>query len=72
MRIELDDEFVDELVIDGLVDTYVTLKRDIKRGKAHPEDLANWKQLVPAIKTVLEYYTYPSKLEAKIKKAMKK
>jgi hypothetical protein len=72
MLVEVDDDFLDDMVVVSLVQTYVRMKQDVKRGKAHPEDLEHWKQIIPALKVVLEYYSVPSQLEAKIKKAKQK
>jgi len=75
MWFKLDDEFIDEIVRQGLVDTYVDLKRDIvsvKKGDrlAHAEDVDRWKQVIYAIDILGEWYF--TDFEAAVKQRKKK
>lgn len=75
MWFKLDDKFIDEIVRQGLVDTYVGLKRDIVRVKkggltAHVEDVDRWKQVLYAIDILGEWYF--TDFEAAVKQRKKK
>jgi hypothetical protein len=60
MFLELDDEFTDEIVRQGLLNSYFMIKRDLKRvadgGYGHPEDVARWKEMLGAMETVGSWY----------------
>jgi hypothetical protein len=71
MKIEIDDDFADEITANCLAESYVSVSDMLKNGKCwHEDDVAAWKELLPAIKTVLGWYTLDAN-EA-IKKAKKK
>jgi hypothetical protein len=71
MNIEIDDDFVEDLVSKSMVDNYIMVKSFLKNEKnSHPEDVANWKELLPALELVGNWYT--SDFAAAVKKASKK
>jgi hypothetical protein len=71
MNIEIDDDFVEDLVSKSMVDNYIMVKSFLKNQKnAHPEDVQSWKELLPALELVGNWYT--SDFDAKVKKASKK
>jgi hypothetical protein len=57
MILQVDDDFADEIVCASLVDGYVMVKSFLKNEKnSHPEDIASWKELLPALETVGNWY----------------
>lgn len=71
MKIEIDDDFVDDIVVCCLAESYSSIKDMLKNGKGwHEDDIAAWEELLPAIKTVGAWYS--ADFEAEIKKAKKK
>lgn len=60
MFLELDDEFGDEIVRQGLLESYFMIKYDQKRVKegayAHPDDIVKWKEVLAAMEIVGEWY----------------
>jgi len=70
MILELDDDFTDEITVANLAQSYVSLSDMIKNGDGwHEDDVAAWKEMLPAIKTVLKWYCTDA--NAEIKKAKK-
>jgi hypothetical protein len=74
MHLELDDDFLDEIVCQSLVDTYVGLMRDLERvdkGQIDraEEDVMLWKRVAYAIEILGEWYF--SDFEAAVKKREK-
>lgn len=70
MILELDDDFTDEVVVANLAESYVGISRMIKEDNNHEDDIASWKELLPAIKLVGGWYSVD--FEADIKKAKKR
>ena len=71
MILELDDDFTDEITIANLAESYVSISNNLKNGAGwHEDDVAAWEELLPAIKTVLAWYSVDADKE--IKKAKKK
>ena len=71
MMIEIDDDFTDEITAANLAQSYVSIKDMLKNGKGwHEDDVAAWKQLLPAIKLVGAWYCVD--FDKQIKKAKKK
>jgi hypothetical protein len=72
MKIEVDDDFTDEIVIKSLANSYVSISENLKDPEMcwHEDDRAAWEELLPALKTVLAWYS--TDVEADIKKAKKK
>jgi chloramphenicol 3-O-phosphotransferase len=70
MIIELDDDFTDEITVSNLAQSYVSISSMMKNGDNwHEDDVAAWKELLPAIKMVLAWYSIDADKE--IKKAKK-
>ena len=70
MIIELDDDFTDEITVTNLAQSYVGITDMMKRGGWHEDDVAAWKELLPAIKLVGGWYSVD--FDKEIKKAKKK
>jgi hypothetical protein len=71
MKIEIDDDFADAVVVGVLADAYVSMTRSLKDGTLwHEDDIAVYKKLLPAIKMVGSWFCID--FEAEIKKAKKK
>jgi hypothetical protein len=74
MHLEVDDDFLDQIVCQSLVDTYVGLMRDLERvdkGQIDraAEDIMLWKRVAYAIEILGEWYF--SDFEAAVKKREK-
>ena len=71
MKIEVDDDFADDIVISSLAKSYVSIKQNLKDPEMcwHEDDKQAWKELLPALKTVLAWYCLD--VDAEIKKAKK-
>jgi hypothetical protein len=70
MIIELDDDFTDEITAANLAQSYVSVSSNIKNGDHwHEDDVAAWKELLPALMIVGSWYSVDFKKE--IKKAKK-
>ena len=70
MILEIDDDFSDEITATNLARSYVDITNNLKNGHGwHEDDVAAWKELLPAIKTVLAWYSIDADKE--IKKAKK-
>lgn len=74
MILELDDDFSDEIVITNLANSYVSIEENLKDPEMcwHEDDVEAWKELLPAIKLVLGWYSLDAKAEIKKAKAKKK
>lgn len=75
MRIEVDDDFSDEIVISSLANSYVSISENIKDPEMcwHEDDVQAWKELLPAIKLVGNWYSVNfNKDVKKAKKGSKK
>lgn len=72
MILEIDDDFTDEIVISSLAKSYVSIKENLKDPEMcwHEDDVEAWKELLPAIKKVLSWYSLDA--AAEIKKAKKR
>lgn len=71
MKIEIDDDFVDLIVVDALAESYVRIQEMMKSKNAwHPEDVESWKELLPAMELVGSHFS--TDFKAAIKKAKKK
>jgi len=70
MILELDDDFTDEITTANLAQSYVSIKNMLKNGGSwHEDDVAAWKELLPAIKLVGNWYSID--FNADIKQAKK-
>lgn len=71
MILELEDDFTDDITVANLAESYVSIYKMVKDGDSwHEDDIASWKELLPAIKLVGGWYS--TDFDAEIKKAMKK
>ena len=71
MMLEIDDDFTDEITAANLAQSYVSISNNIKNGVDwHEDDVAAWKELLPALMIVGNWYSVDFKKE--IKKAKKK
>ena len=71
MILELDDDFSDEITVGNLAQSYIGISAMMKNGDSwHEDDVAAWKELLPAIKLVGGWYS--SDFDTEIKKAKKK
>jgi hypothetical protein len=72
MKIEVDDDFADDIVVSSLANSYVSIKENLKDPEIcwHEDDKQAWEELLPALKTVLAWYS--TDVEADIKRAKKK
>jgi len=71
MKIEIDDDFADEIVVANLASSYVSIADVLKNGSGwHEDDVEAWKELLPALKLVGNWYSFD--FDAAIKKAKKK
>jgi hypothetical protein len=72
MKIEVDDDFADDIVISSLAKSYVSIKENLKDAEMcwHEDDKQAWEELLPALKTVLGWYSLD--VNAEIKKAKKR
>lgn len=70
MIIEIDDDCADQIVIANLAWAYASLSNDLKnKNKWHEDDVASWKELLPAIKLVGDWFSID--FDAAVKKAKK-
>ena len=70
MILELDDDFTDEITVSNLASSYVAVSEMAKDKTQHEDDLAAWKELLPALKLVGGWYSID--FDAEIKKAKRK
>jgi len=70
MILELNDDFSDEITRTNLAQSYVSISDMMKNSKGwHEDDVAAWKELLPALMIVGNWYSIDFKKE--IKKAKK-
>lgn len=72
MILEIDDDFSDEIVISSLANSYIGVQQNLKDPEMcwHEDDKQAWEELLPAIKTVLAWYSMDA--DGEIKKAKKR
>ena len=71
MIIEVDDDFADSIVAASLANSYVSLNDMLKNSTGwHEDDVAAWKELLPALELVGGWYS--TDFSGEIKKAKKK
>jgi len=70
MKLELDDDFADGITRANLAQSYVSVSKMIKNNAGwHEDDVATWKELLPALMIVGNWYSVD--FAADIKKAKK-
>jgi hypothetical protein len=74
MIVEVDDDFSDQIVVNVLADSYVSMESMLKNKQVwHEDDLASYDEMMPAIILVLSWFsTNPKDELKKAKKRMKK
>jgi len=71
MILEIDDDFSDEIVVNVLADMYVNMNSMLKNGMVkHEDDIAAYKEVLPAIETVGKWFSVD--FAAELKKAKKR
>lgn len=71
MKIEVDDDFLDDLIAGALIEGYISAQNNLKNKTFwHKDDVASLEELLPALKIVGNWYCYD--FENKVKKARKK
>lgn len=71
MIIEIDDDFSDQIVVTVLADSYVSMESMLKNKEVwHEDDVASYKEIMPAIILVGGWFSIDFKSE--IKKAKKR
>lgn len=73
MKIEIDDEFADEIVRGALMETYLNLSEDLKSGKnLDDDDKEIYQNVVAAIEVLGTWFFYDFKGKVKEAKAKRK
>lgn len=74
MLLELDDDFTDDIVVASLARSYIGVAENLKDPEMcwHEDDKQAWEELLPAIKTVLAWYSMDADGEIKKAKRRKK
>lgn len=70
MIVEIDDDCADQILVTSLAESYVGISEMLKGKNNHEDDVAAWKELLPAMKLVGGWYSID--FDAEIKKAKKK
>jgi hypothetical protein len=71
MILELEDDFSDQIVVNVLADSYVSMTSMLKNGIVHHEDdVKAYKEMLPAIKLIGGWFS--TNFDAEIKKAKKR
>ena len=71
MIIEIDDDFSDQIVVNVLADSYVSMESMLKNKQVwHEDDLASYKEMMPAIILVGSWFS--TNFKAELKKAKKR
>jgi hypothetical protein len=73
MKIELDDDTADAVVQESLVETYKSLKRDLKvyknnKAHLHEDDVEIYKTVADAIEIVARWYFAHGEFEKRVKR----
>ena len=74
MIVVVDDECADKIVSAAIIESYISLKADLKIAKKNPgafhkDDVEIWEKLVPALEEVGKWFTYD--FDGEVKKAKK-
>jgi len=71
MIIEIDDDFSDQIVVNVLADSYVSMKAMLKNNMLwHEDDIAAYKEMLPAIETIGNWFS--TDFADELKKAKKR
>jgi len=72
MNIEIDDDFLDNIIQGALVQDYVNLTASLKNAdEMHEDDVEAFKETVAAIQTLSKWYFVHNEFEKAVKKARK-
>jgi hypothetical protein len=71
MILEIDDDFSDQIVVNVLADSYVSMKSMLKNGTLwHEDDVQAYKEILPAIEIIGKWFSVD--FDAELKKAKKR
>lgn len=71
MILEIEDDFSDQIVVNVLADSYVSMKQMLKDGVVyHEDDVKGYNEMLPAIELILKWFCTDA--AAEIKKAKKR
>jgi hypothetical protein len=71
MIIEINDDFSDQIVVNVLADSYVSMESMLKNKQVwHEDDVASYKEMIPAIALVGGWFS--TDFKAELKKAKKR
>ena len=65
IKIDIDNDFCDEIVAGRLIQTYKSLKKDIKEKNWGEEDLESFTEVVEALEVVGPWFVYDWKKKTK-------
>lgn len=65
MEIDIDNDFCDDIVAGRLIQTYKSLKKDIKEKNWGQEDLESFAKVVEALEVVGPWFVYDWKKKTK-------
>jgi hypothetical protein len=72
MLVEIDDDYAEDILVANLAQSYVNLKSMMKNGGGwHEDDVAAWKELIPAMELVGNWYSTDFKAAVKAAKKLK-
>jgi hypothetical protein len=71
MILEIDDDFSDQIVVNVLADSYVSMQSLLKNKSVwHEDDIAAYEEMLPAIKMIGGWFSV--NFDAELKKAKKR
>jgi len=71
MILEIDDDFSDQIVVNVLADSYVSMQSMLKNNELwHEDDVESYKEMLPAIKMIGGWFSVD--FDAELKKAKKR
>ncbi len=65
IKLDIDNDFCDAIVAGRLIQTYKSLKKDIKEKNWGEEDLQQFQEVVTALETVGPWFVYDWKRKTK-------
>lgn len=65
IKLDVDNDFCDDIVAARLIQTYKSLKKDIKEKNWGDEDLQQFQEVVTALETVGPWFVYDWKKKTK-------
>jgi len=71
MIVEIDDDFADQIVVNSLADSYVSMKHMLKTKLVdHEDDVAAYEEMMPALEIVGKWFS--ADFATELKKAKKR